>query len=283
MYCPVSDNNGVVKCENQTKKGMKPGDLAEEDSWCYSGKRDPEGYCIGKLQEEPCGIDLECDIGLYCNKTSKKCLPASNEGESCAKGELCQSYLMCYEGKCTKFGQLENGQKISISGNGRLCKSKYMDPQTRTCEKGPVLVSAQYLNDTRAMCLYSYKGRTITGFPMCGFSLNGSLICPKQEGDLEKDWQNLVNFTTYKPPCHVVHDYGFCGKARSVGCDVYVRGSYGFYLSDSITNTLLLQVPVCIKNWMYKDYWYPTCGKTSFSSYLGLNMIGIVVLSLLIL
>ena len=279
----MSDNNGVVKCQRNGKSGLKPGDYADDNSWCYSGTRDRDGYCVGKPLNDPCAIDLECDIGLYCNRTTKKCLEAGYIGDSCAKGEFCQSHFTCYEGKCALYGSIGLGQKVASSGSSKNCKTKYMDPATRICEHGPVLVSPMFSNASNMVCNYTYKGLKTTGYPMCGFSSNGSLICPKKEGDLEPHWIDLLNFTSYLPQCHVLHSYGFCDKAKKLGCEVYLRGSYAFYQIDPTTYALLQQVPVCLRNWVYTEYWYPECEKKSFAAGVVMGPLAILVLALVLI
>ena len=259
----MADDNAVVKCELATQKGLKPGDAAEADEWCFSKRRDGDGFCVGNYTNETCAIDIECDVGLYCNKTTKKCVAAAEEGFSCAHGQLCQPYLTCYEGSCTKYGALHIGEKVGVSGNAKNCITRYMDSGTRKCEHGPMLASPIFIENPRLLCNYTYNGKIIVGYPMCGFAVNGSMICPEEEGDLESYWQMLLNYTHLKPLCHVQHAFGFCDRGQTVGCSDYLDAVEGFYKMDSTTHTLLLDVPLCIRNWMYKQYWYPQCGHKS--------------------
>ncbi len=272
-------SDGVVKCVDSTSTGLLPGDAADRDEWCYSGKRDSDGYCKGKLANDNCTTDYQCDVGLYCNQTALKCLSAGSEGDSCLYSQTCKSYLTCYNSVCTAYGSLAIGTIVGGSGTAKLCSTRYMNSATRACEHGPTLASAMYQNTSTYMCNYTYGTKTLQDYPRCGYVANGSLLCPPMEGDLESYWAAMVNFTKLKPDCHVKHQYGFCAHAKKLGCYQYTLAVHALYQMDASTYIMVQNVPSCVMNWASTDYWYPKCESSSSTTV----KIGLAAMSLMVL
>ena len=259
----MAEASAIVKCASVLKQNYKPGDYAEQNSWCASGKRNSDGICVGNMTNDPCKTDVDCDVGLYCNLKTLVCQEAIEEGYPCTNGAKCQSYLTCFNNTCTKYGHIAAGVKPIFTASKDNCQTHYYDYSTRTCEHGPVLTSPMFNDQPNVFCNYSYKGKTIVDSPACRYSTNGSLLCSQKEGGLENNWNALLAYMQKKPKCHVLHRYAFCDNAQNIGCDDYLDGLHAYYLIEPMVYTSLQDMPTCVKNWVFKQYWYPECGRRS--------------------
>jgi len=276
----VDQNSKNSWCHENIPHDLKPGDYAQNASFCYSGQIDKNGFCIGKSSGN-CKSHIDCDIGLFCESDTKICVKAIEENGYCDDKKLCQSYLTCYENTCKKYGHLNIGMKVSEKGNSENCISNFMDSETRICEKGPILITNTNPIKLNTWCGYTYKDTIIRRWPTCGYSKTGSLLCPKLEGDLEKSWLALLKYMDQKPICHVLHKYGVCEKIEMIGCENYINGLKSMHEGIPLLASNLEDFPECLKNTMFKDYWYPNCAFRSFGK--NLNFIGFPLIFLVIL
>lgn len=283
-YCLVSDTRQVVSCQAKIQSNSKPGDQPSTNEECYSKKRDSEGYCVGNAGGENCTDHIDCDIGYYCDATKKVCVAViTTEGAACDDTHLCDSYLNCYNSTCRKYGHLAAGEVVYRKGTNDNCKTHYKDIIKNTCIKGPVLTTSVLQKTLDSNCNYSYADYNTSESPVCGFSQNGTAICLLKEGDTQTYWDQILAFMDTQPKCHVTHKYGLCAHAKKTNCQLYYQAVKANILSNSYLNYLVQDVPDCIKNWQFPEYWKNPCPSSAVTTMvsLGLSLLIIVWLVLM--
>jgi hypothetical protein len=101
-----------------------PGEGCSVNAHCESGVCTSK-KCVGAKLDEACSAHIDCNVGLYCNASTKKCATQLVEGAACnGTDEECINTHGCSNGKCVKFYSLENG---ATSTNPLTCKSMYVN------------------------------------------------------------------------------------------------------------------------------------------------------------
>lgn len=183
--CRMSETDDLtMKCLTNPEYQKLPGQKCTDASLCQ-GKVE-NGYCRGKKEGETCEHHLNCDVGLRCG-TELKCEQASVEGEFCdSDTKLCQSYLYCKEGVCTKFGSVANDAPPGKGGE-ELCVSHHTD-KNGVCREGPTLIGPNIVDSNDNKCVYSDAEEN---YATCGFHSEGKAICRPGDGEMMSEWKNV--------------------------------------------------------------------------------------------
>jgi hypothetical protein len=184
-------------CYNSYDFFKLSGEKCKGDLDCYS-KNCKDNICIGKLENEKCNKNAECDVGLYCN--NKKCEKLKNEGENCFRldeddtyfldnmDDNCYAGLVCNNDKCVKLGSLPYKGSDYID-NEFSCKSGYEG------DNGCVdYLQEQILEDSsKNQCLvkYIYGNETNYDIKNCKKNIFGNKVTARQIKF--NNFQNYVN------------------------------------------------------------------------------------------
>lgn len=160
------DDEAYGKC-SEIFEFRKSGESCNYDKDCESNS------CINNkcsLAEEGKECDtthgkIGCKAGLICTKgtsdTKRKCYKLADENEDGTKYGCLFGLAINKEGKCKKYGTLEDGEKVPNYGDSNLlCKSGYSKPTTDeptmsicvslttepTCSKGKVTSKGEWSN-----------------------------------------------------------------------------------------------------------------------------------------
>jgi len=175
----------TVRCLKDIDFTKYPGFKCNRADLCHGTLKD--GFCRGKSEGSVCTDHIDCDVGLRCG-LELKCERAAEEGERCDDAYLlCQSYLMCKEGTCMRYGFLDNGHNPGKAGVD-ACHSHYLDTHG-VCNEGPFLRGEVFVESNDINCVYS-DGRE--GHAVCGYHAEGKAICKPGEITLEPRWHEVT-------------------------------------------------------------------------------------------
>lgn len=185
-----------------TMQTKYPGEWCQLDSQCTSnlckGKGN-ETFCVGRVVDEVCQDDMECDAGLFCNRTSHLCAKVANKGQTCNENLLCNAYTVCNKGTCVLKGSLLNGDN---STSGAACKSQHL--RNGKCSDGPKLDRSTERKDptegpifcpdeAKPSCTYTYsKGDSYTDRCVCGRNGADKMVCATGAGDINMDQVRII-------------------------------------------------------------------------------------------
>lgn len=178
-----------------TMQTKYPGEWCQLDSQCTSlhcnGTLN-ETFCVALPVDADCLEDLDCDAGLFCNRTSFKCAKTANKDQSCNENISCNAYTVCNKGKCVLKGSLAVGEN---STSAAACKSQHL--RKGLCSEGPKLERNTERKDptdgpifcpdeTKPSCTYTYaKGDSYTDRCVCGRNGATKMVCATGAGDID--------------------------------------------------------------------------------------------------
>ena len=185
-----------------TMQTKYPGEWCQLDSQCTSFKCEGTGnetFCTAGKLDTICSEDLDCDAGLFCNRTSHLCAKVSNKGQPCSDDLPCNAYTTCNWGTCVVKGSLATGvNSTSSSGcksqhlrNGKCADGPKLDRNTERKDptEGPIFCP----NEKTASCSYTYaKGDTIADRCVCGRNNANQMVCATGAGDIDMSQVNTV-------------------------------------------------------------------------------------------
>jgi hypothetical protein len=181
MICPYSasyENEDI--CDYP--KGLLPGEYCDVDTNC-SSKVCQNTTCVGKPENNPCKIDAECNVGLYCFNNA--CTKTVTLGGACSDTKKCEIGSVCANAVCKKMMYFENEQAAPFPS---LCKSYFM--KNGLCKDAPKsqnLKSGDTGGDCPedGLCKYASSNETYTEPCVCGMQTLGGQICRMGEGDAD--------------------------------------------------------------------------------------------------
>jgi len=221
MTCDMNDKvNSTIFCHRKMESKKLAGQkYVYSPKECFTSKADPEGYCRGNLEGEPCSNngDAECDVDLYCRSETKRCTKAAVNGEFCNRDTKCASYLLCiweYEANrvCREYGIYPNGKLLGPYDEDNICQSNYVTHEL-FCADGPLLIGSNLRKSEGEECIYT-RGDPDQSY--CWYHSEGKAICKRGARDLIKEWRKALEYLAKKPKCHVSIPMGLCDMGRKV-------------------------------------------------------------------
>ena len=146
-----------------------------------------KAFCVGKKLNNACLSSIECEILLYCDSISKKCIKQKAPGELCAIREECKNNSDCYKGFCTEYWSLPNGTVINVS-EAIFCQSEFVyngicqDFKLNTLKTSDTVYNQNVDCTETGLCEYflPLKNDIISlsdGYCNCGFNPKGTAYC----------------------------------------------------------------------------------------------------------
>eukprot|EP00826_Nyctotherus_ovalis_P028832 TRINITY_DN2272_c0_g1_i2.p1 TRINITY_DN2272_c0_g1~~TRINITY_DN2272_c0_g1_i2.p1 ORF type:complete len:235 (+),score=35.65 TRINITY_DN2272_c0_g1_i2:136-840(+) len=174
MLCalPYETSDKAICVNTTTYPHRLPGEYCDNPEQCLYNKKCEKNICRGKEEGQPCKLDGECDVELYCYKGG-----CTSPADSCKGGRKCRSNQVCSNEQCVCMGQLENGAEASVPA---ACKSYYI--RGTRCSKGPRLVRS----DRVGYCRYDVEGDVYYyDAPLCTFGSPSKIFCPPGRGNVD--------------------------------------------------------------------------------------------------
>lgn len=165
--------------------------------------------CIGKQEGEQCEGNIDCDVGLYCDR-NKKCTILKQIGEDCDNDQQCETIAGCNNRKCIKYLSLKDGE---LASNRLFCKSMFIAEKD-----GEVMCASSKRNSLnkfcdveQTQCSYDYtfgdkgKKENVLVDCECTYSYSDRKICPYSTEGMDylnalKDMETIL--FEYGPKLH---------------------------------------------------------------------------------
>ena len=129
QVCPLASaadpSQDETKCAEPAKpeplKDRVDGEACSADVKCVEGIECTNSKCVGKAVDAECSGLGQCQVGLYCNFSTKKCAKQIGDDKTeCTMDFDCANTLTCVAKKCVAYGSQENGTEVSSQ---LACKS----------------------------------------------------------------------------------------------------------------------------------------------------------------
>lgn len=191
-YCDLASGTGNSTCKLPPQPINPPvvnwvGEFCNYMTLCKHGMC-YEGLCRGTAMYEPCSLNADCDVGLYCK--AGICMAQIEAGDTgCAYDTDCVNSAGCNQGTCVPYFSIEAGETVSSCfGNiNLLCESSYCHQSTSSFICLPSLQSQAQLPiscTSNQNCLSaSTKYGAITSNCTCSKNPQGTAYCSPFFGD----------------------------------------------------------------------------------------------------
>ena len=260
-YCTKKMGDG------ETESSLRyPGEECDEKkNQCLYNKECKNKKCVGYKKNETCQDFEECEVGLFCNKTSGVCEIQKNEGEYCQDSWECKNYLGCYKNSCIKYGSLKANMRNTIneslfSGDEEkryyLCEFGKLDKTQTFCvttdyDSYWIWTHNKTLTDgfiecqNGELCYYVEGKRNFSLKCECGFNEEGKGYCPIPININKHEWKKRMNLLSEltNNKCHTLNRF----KCYSYdNYDIYEQ--YHLISAKTTHAHLLYNSSKCIKN-----------------------------------
>ena len=192
---------------------LLPGLPCESNSQCISNICEDK-QCKGVKENEACTKVEDCEYGFTCRKintsdTNKVCAVPLSQNDVCEFDTDCSLQYGCYNGKCTHYFTLTDGQFIGTTTTVNpilsLCQSGYSD------DSGICQTLTQQNEKTECSeanpCKYTYGDKTLI-LPencLCGYNPQGTQYCLLGSGDstYQTYIDKLKSYYLSNKNCHI--------------------------------------------------------------------------------
>ena len=179
-----------------------PGEYCAGNEECFSGTC-TKNLCQGKDASAACQADIDCNVGLYCNKEAGLCQKAAALNDVCSSSVKCALPGVCNGTTCVPLGQLENGKPALVPA---LCKSFYV--ANGNCSPGPklqgmpenTLAPIKCPPDTKR-CSYKLGDAEYKESCECGRGSTEDTYCSPGKGDLNLGDVKLICYPVVHQLC----------------------------------------------------------------------------------
>lgn len=277
--------NTTIRCHNRFMRKRLAGEKYHDSpKECFSEHYDTEGYCRGAVYGQSCSNngDADCDVDLYCSER-KVCEHAKLEGEHCNAVDKCASYLLCswedgYDYKCRPYGYHSNGDTLGPGDEDDICRSRYLNDEA-VCEKGPRLTHSNIRDMPGEKCTYTHGPNDLA---RCFYHHEGKAICRKGAGDMEKDWNTVLEYLRKRPKCHVTIPLAQCDMGALVYTDKTEWEKLWFTLSEIHWEAQLEGLLPCMHRFVHPEA-FKYGEKKSYGSFLTASLASIIAILFLLI
>jgi hypothetical protein len=213
-----------------------PGEACTQAADCISGTC-TSGFCKGTALQATCALDTDCDPGLFCDSSTKKCATLLSKDSACTRDWQCEYDYYCHvnagetTGTCTAYFGVASYETVNT------CRDDYFDYQCSTgyCvehvnestdETSYVCSETFSLTKTKERCYSDSdcagtsadKSLTVYSTCSCGYSEDGSALCELLPGD-----------DAYASYTRLAKNWYLSGNAKN--CNTARRGSFDCAIS----------------------------------------------------
>lgn len=227
------------------KTNLAPGDTCEFAEQCQSGLcANTTGVCTKKAVNETCTMDIECDVGYSCNRTSGNCTAVVAKGANCTDNNKCGFGQACVNSTCQVFGSLSSASLFTIQDNelapdqtgdnsafaGIACKTFVAVKTTEvaeganlplyTCVDGYEPGFTDPASDAARNCNFTLNYGNGTSTPgavsypaVCGYNKDTKIYCPMRRSQKEHATENANDAKTWADApstCHIRSSVQYC-------------------------------------------------------------------------
>ncbi len=241
----------------------------EKKNQCLYNAECKNKKCVGKKKNGTCEKYEDCEVGLFCNKTSKVCEIQKNEGEFCEDSWECKNYLGCYKNSCIKYGSLKanmkNTEKEALFSNDEdkrfyLCEFGKLDQTKTYCVTTDYDSYWVFKNEKKVidgfikckkgeLCYYVEGKNNFTLNCECGFNEEGQGYCPIPININKHEWKKRMNLLSEltNNKCHTLNRFKCYSYDNN---DIYEQ--YHLINAKTTNAHLFFNSSKCIKN-MYGE------------------------------
>ena len=266
-YCDTSNLAAPSTCSSEFPKDQSslsyPGESCTVNSDCYSNFC-ISSMCFGKVLQNDCQSNLECNPGLRCYQG--KCSTLLRAGSGCESDYDCIPSLGCNMNICTPYLSLSSGSIVSDCNNG--------DQTSMFCAEFSCLFDSKTL---QGICLPAFKsvavgepcskssdcvGTTVYNnvkyvkntYCQCGMNEAGIKYCSPHDGDdvaveFRKAWKAFLNYG-YLGMCNTERRFEQACFDLSINSYFYLNMMKKYYEYFSFPQ--LNNAPNCVKGIFYQ-------------------------------